>query len=140
MNAQDKAIAWKKIEALCNKIIDPVLKNSILGELSARAEQEWGYCPAEKKVDNKPKLEDWEQSLLNYIEVSKQYGVLILQDREYSEQIHRENKRWMLDFVRKGGEYNNLPQEVQNDYSLEIYTDALMEYGKEIDELTKHLF
>lgn len=140
MNAQDKAIAWKKIETMCEKIIDPILRNSILGELSARAEREWGYCPTNKKIDNKPTFEDWEQALVNCIEVSEQYGVLLLKDREYSEQIHLENQKWMLDFIRRGGAYTDLPEEVQNEYTLEIYSQALTKYGKEIDEITKHLF
>lgn len=140
MNAQEKAVAWKKIETMCKNIIDPILRNSILGELSARAEKEWGYCPASEKFDNKLVLEDWEQDLIDSIKISEQYGVLLLKDREYSEQIHKENQKWMLDFIRRGGEYTDLPQEMRNGYTLGIYNHALLMYGEEIDEKTKHLF
>lgn len=140
MTAQEKAVAWKQIESICNKIIDPVLKKSILGELAGRAKQEWGFCPSEKNIKISVRLEEWEQSLLDSIKISEQYGVMILQDEEYSKMIHNDNIKWMLEYIRRGGDYRDLPDDVKNEYTLKIYNQALLNYGEEIEERTKHFF
>ena len=138
MNAQEKATAWKTLQSMIDKIVDPVLKKAIFGELYARAEKEWGYCPSEEKPSNKIELEDWEIKFLDAVNTAKQYGVMIV-DEEESAKRDRENKHWMMQFIRKGGVLNDLPEDIRCGYVRRLYFDCLLEYGAEIGEQMKHL-
>ena len=138
MNAQEKAIAWKYIQEALDKIVDPVLKQSMFGELYSRAEKMWGYCPTEEKPSNKIELKDWEQSFLEEIKVAQTYGTMIVDEQE-SIKRDRANKHWMMEFIRWGGDLDDLPEEIRSDYVRRLYFDCLLEYGTEIDEQMKHL-
>lgn len=138
MNTQEKAIAWKYIQEALDKIIDPVLKQSMFGELYSRAEKMWGYCPAVEKPSNKVALEDWEQSFLEEIKVAQTYGTMIVNEQE-SIKRDRGNKHWMMDFVRSGGDLDDIPDDVRSEYVDKLYFDCLLKYGWEIEQQMEHL-
>lgn len=138
MNAQEKAIAWKYIQDALDKIVDPVLKKSMFGEMYARAERYWGYCPSDEKPSNDVELEDWQTEFLEEINVASLYGVSMY-DEQRSKNIEKENRLWMNRFVRAGGDLCDLPEDVRCKYVDDLYLDCLFEYGKEIDIQIKNL-
>lgn len=127
MKAQDKAIAWAKIESMVGKVESPILRKSILGELACRAKDEWGYCPSSVDCDTEVKLDDWEQEFLDEVRIASAYGVCMFGDG-----VHKENENWMMGFVRSGGMLSDLPVGVVSGYVSGLYVDCLRKEGEEL--------
>lgn len=136
MTPQEKARAWSELEQMIEKIQDPVLRKSMLSEMAMRARAEWGYCPSDKEIpDPELVLEEWEQKFLDELSVAQAYGVV-----PWDDSVGGENKRWMMGFVRSGGELSMLPEDVRCSYVDSLYTECLLEYGKEMGHRIEHLF
>ena len=68
MTPQEKARAWSEIEKMIERVVDPVLRKSMLSELAMRAREEWGYCPSDKDIpDPELVLEEWEQKFFDEV-------------------------------------------------------------------------
>lgn len=136
MTPEEKSRRWRWLENLIDKIQDPILRNSYLYELSECAKRDWGYCPSNRKI-KEPELvlEDWEQEFLEEVKIASEYGVV-----PWDDSVGEENRRWMMGFVRSGGELSMLPEDVRCSYVDSLYTECLLEYGKEMEHRIGHLF
>ena len=125
---QKNVIAWKWLKEQLNRISDPILKNTMLAELKRRAWNSWGYNPETafvKKEPEKIELDDWEQELVKDIEKAEQYQIDTRIEKR--EKTKNEFKIRMKDFITKGGKFSDLPKELQNEYILKAYLDAIYE-------------
>lgn len=135
MTPQEKARAWSEIEKMIEKVVDPVLRKSMLSDLAMRARAEWGYCPSEKEIpDPELALEEWEQKFLDELAVAQAYGVV-----PWDDSVHRDNYFWMMKFVRSGGDLGDIPDDVRSEYVDKLYFDCLLKYGWEIEQQMEHL-
>ena len=133
MTPQEKARAWSEIEKMIERVVDPVLRKSMLSDLAMRARAEWGYCPSEKEIpDPELVLEEWEQEFLEEVKIAAEYGVA---PNEPSKDA------WfsMMDFIRHGGELSDIPDDIRSDTIDKLYTECLFAYGREIDAQMEHL-
>lgn len=128
MNAQERAKAWRLLEQMVGKIVDPVLRRSILGELATRAKLEWGYCPSVKEIpEEEVQLEDWQRDFLDEVKIASAYGIV-----PKNEEIEKENRLWMMRYVRDGGTLAGIPDEIRCEYVDGLYYECLFKYGDEI--------
>lgn len=128
MNAQEKAQSWKMLEQMVDRIVDPVLRRSMLGELAARARMEWGYCPSDKDIPEVGvQLEDWQREFLDDLKVGLSYGFV-----PHNEEMEKENRLWMLRFVWNGGSLSEIPDDVRCEYVDKLYWECLKKYGDDL--------
>lgn len=119
----EAATRWKKIQEFTNKITDPVLRESILAEYQQRAIDEWGFCPDNNEYKpQKIELEPWQEAFLKRIKSSVEYGVFVV-----DEQVEKEAKARMRDFIRKGGKYSDLPEDLRNQHIAVLYISTLLD-------------
>lgn len=132
IDAFEAARRWKKLKIEIDKIKDSILKESILAEYQQRAIQEWGFCPENKRyTQRKIELLPWEEVFLKKIKSCLEYGVFIV-----DEEVEKEARARMRDYISKGGMYSDLPEFLQNKAISDLYHDVLIE---EIDLCIKSL-
>lgn len=126
----EASIRWKKIKEFTDKILDPVLKSSVLETYKQRAIDEWGYCPDGKPVKKQTiQLDEYENNLLKRIKAGKEYGVFVP-----DKSVNTEFRVKMRDYITKGGKFSDLPKELQNKHILRGYLNAI--YGEMEDCIT----
>lgn len=133
LDAFEATRRWKEIKSYTDKISDPVLKESIMAEYKARAIKEWGFCP--DNTNYKPaqiELDDWEQDFLKRIKTSKEYGIFVK-----DEQVEKEAKIRMRNFIEKGGKYEELPDDLKNKHTLKLYFETLLEEIQNCEDFLK---
>lgn len=128
--------AWKFLQDQCNKIQDPILRNSYLATFKQKAIEEWGFCPdntgikpKEYTADDLPPLERF---MYDKLQSALEYGVW-----ERDEALEQENLRAMKNLIDKGWTYWDLPPEQQNDTTYELYSKALELWTDELVEAYK---
>ena len=134
----EAATRWKKIQEFTSRIIDPVLKESILAEYQQRAIEEWGFCPDTKKYKRKKQeLEPWQEAFLKKIKSAVEYGVFVV-----DEQVEKEARARMKQFIEQGNKFSDLPPDLQTTSMCQLYFDVLLKeirYWKEqLDFLEKN--
>ena len=136
LDPYEATVRWKKIAESVSKIKDPILQESFLAIYKERAIKEWGFCPDKKnytKKEEKIVLEPWQQEIYDKLKLAKEYGVW-----EKDKKTEAEFRIRMKDYITKGGKFSDLPQELQNKYTLDIYLTIMYEEIKNcIDFLEK---
>lgn len=130
---QERVKAWKYLESQIALIRDPILKNSIFSEYKQRALKEWGYFPKTGQiVKQKIELDNWEKEFVEDIKKAEIYEVdTRIKKRE---QTKKEAKARMKDFISKGGNLKDIPDDVRSNTIEKLYYECLLEYGDEIME------
>lgn len=124
INPQEASRAWKYLTDSCDKIQDPVLRQSYLAVFKQRAIQEWGFCPDNTNIKPKEYTENdlppLERFMYDKLQSALEYGVW-----ERDEELEKENLRYMKYLIDKGYTFWDLPKEHQNDTIKELYFKAL---------------
>ena len=119
--------AWRTIESYLSRIPDPILCAAIRHEFVLRAKADWGYCPGDtqtyKDSAEIPELTEEEQRLVDVIQANIDFGVDIRTDEE-KQALHTETLNNMIDFINKGGNYWQIPADIQCDSLKKIYDEA----------------
>lgn len=126
LNPYEASIRWKKILESVNRIQDPILRESFLAIYKERAIKEWRYCPDKKNYAKKEEnivLEPWQQEILKKLKLAKEYGVWIK-----DETTEKGFCIAMLDFVRSGGQLNDIPERLQSPSITKGYLKALEKF------------
>ena len=129
LNPFEVAKRWKYIKGQVNNIPDPLLRDAIMADYKNRAIAEWGYCPDNtqyKSIKQIPELDAYEENLLKRIKMAKEYGYF-----ERDEKIEKEFKARMKEFITKGGKWNDLPKDLQNEFVLKSYLGTIYEQIEE---------
>lgn len=124
---KQRAGAWRTIERFLSRISDPILENTIRGELRQRAIAEWGYCPDQTETykDSTP-LPDFtpeEQEIYDWIQAYLEYGVDVRTDED-KRRSYVATLNHMIAFIEGGGIYWEIPEEFRCDKLKEIYDSA----------------
>lgn len=131
----EAATRWKKIKEFTNRITDQLLRESILAEYQQRAIDEWGFCPDSKEhKQTKVELDPWQEAFLAKIKSTVEYGVFVV-----DEQVAKEAKARMRMFIEKGGNYSDLPKDLQNKHISVLYIETLVEMIKENEKELENL-
>ena len=133
MNDYQKLQSWNKIKDMLKNIIDPKANRLYHDTLVLKAIREWGFNP--EKPDKLIKQEnieltDYEKKMLKQIKAAQEYGIDI-RTQEEKDNLDKEFRLSMLDFVRKGGSLDELPDNLR--YS-KCIIDGYFEAVKKIYE------
>lgn len=123
---------WKKLMEYVNKIQDPVLRESFIAMYQERAIKEWGFCPDKTEHQKKKEnvvLEPWQQEMHDKLQMALEYGVW-----GKDEQIEKEAKARMRLFIERGGTFDDLPEDLQNQHIAVLYLDTMIEMIKYLEE------
>ena len=109
---------WKAINDLVIKITDSKARKYYHDALLLRAINEWGFNPENvgKAVNVVPELTESDKEILNAIKAAIEYKVDILPRTDVF--------GTMLQFVRCGGEYGDIPKNIQCDALRTAYQKA----------------
>lgn len=133
MNDYKKLQSWNKIKDMLKSIVDPKANRLYHDTLVLKAIREWGFNP--EKPDKLIKQEnieltDNEKYFLKRIKAAQEYG-LDIRTQEEKDNLDKEFRLSMLDFVRKGGGLDELPDNLR--YS-KCIIDGYFEAVKKIYE------
>ena len=124
--AQEKVRAWKFLETQLALIRDPILRNSIFAEYKQRALKEWGYFPKTGQIAKQEiQLDDWEKEFVEDIRKTQEFELDVRKEKR--EKTAKEAKARMLDYVRKGGRFVDLPEDLKNKHIWNLYYEACKE-------------
>lgn len=122
MNRQ-YAQAWKFLKQQLARVQDPILRNTMLAEFRQRALSEWGFDPDNGNLaqDDDIVLNDWEQGLVQDIELRKVYGV----EPRKAKREHeiKEARARIRIFIERGGSLSDIPDEIRTPYITQMYLD-----------------
>ena len=109
---------WKAINDLVIKITDSKARKYYHDALLLRAINEWGFNPENvgKAVNVVPELTESDKEILNAINAAIEYKVDVLPRTDVF--------GTMLQFVRCGGEYEDIPKNIQCDALRAAYQKA----------------
>lgn len=129
MNRQ-YAQAWKFLKQQLARVIDPILRNTMLAEFKQRALSEWGFDPDNGKLaqDEDIVLQDWEQDLLQDIERFQTYGI---KNKARMKAVEAEAIENMRQFIRDGGSLADIPADIRSPHIDELYYECLVSIGKD---------
>ena len=135
MELNERVKAWKWLKSQLELIRDKDLKNAMLAEFRKRAERDWHYNPDTgfiKKQTNEIQLDDWEKEFVEDIRKSLVYEIDTRVEKRRKTQ--KEAKARMKDFILKGGNLCEIPEDIRTETVKKLYYDCLFEYGDEIME------
>lgn len=116
---------YNELKKYLSKIIDKKTKNLYIDAIKLKCINCWGYCPDNtqyKSMKKIPELNAYEENLLKRIKMAKEYGYF-----ERDEKIEKEFKARMKEFITKGGKWNDLPKDLQNEFILKSYLGTIYE-------------
>lgn len=128
MNIGNKVHAWHKIEDALRKVPDRVYRNAMRAELQARAEKDWGYCPATMTVKIEPELDEWEKTFIKQIQIATIFGV---KPKGFGAETQKAIVE-MYNFVRNGGTLSEIPPDIRTPFIVDLYNNVKK---KEADDL-----
>lgn len=127
MDVGQKVKAWRYLEAMLERVKDPLLRNAMRLEFMQRARNEWGFCPTDtqlyKEEEAVPELNEAEQAVLDRINAYLEYGVDI-RTKEEKERLEAQTLNNMVEFIDSGGTYWDIPEDIRCDHLKEIYDKA----------------
>lgn len=127
MDVGQKVKAWRYLEAMLERVRDPLLRNAMRLEFMQRARNEWGFCPTDtqlyKEEEVVPELNEAEQAVLDRINAYLEYGVDI-RTKEEKERLEAQTLNNMVEFIDSGGTYWDIPEDIRCDHLKEIYDKA----------------
>lgn len=129
----EKIRLWEHLKKdFINNIKDEKTRKLYYKTLLIKATQKFGFNP-EKCIIQKNKqiqLDDWEKEFVEDIKKAQIYEVdTRIEKREKTE---KEAKARMKDFVLKGGNLKDIPEEIKTNTIEKLYYDCLLELGDEI--------
>lgn len=130
MSIQQQTKAWKFLKDCISKVQDPTLRNVMMAEFRKRAVRDWGFNPDDRyAVAKEPtiELDDWEKEFIADINDHKMFKVDTRAEKR--EQTKKEAKARMLDFIARGGNLLDIPDDIRTDTVEKLYYECLMEYG-----------
>ena len=123
MQELETAKMWECIKEYIKKIKDTKARNVVQNAMIGKFYNAFGFCPDNKEYKpQKVELEPWQEAFLKRIKSSVEYGVFVV-----DEQVEKEAKTRMRDFIRKGGKYSDLPEDLQNQHIAALYISTLLD-------------
>lgn len=116
MNDYQKLQAWNKIKDMLKGIIDQKTNRLYHDTLLLKAIREWGFNPEKPdKIIKQETIElnDDEKKLLKQIKVAQEYAIDI-RTQEEKDKLDKEFRLSMLDFVKTGGNLDDLPDNLRH--------------------------
>lgn len=141
MNELEKIKIWESLKKQINKIQDPKTHQMYFKALLVRFVNSYGFNPENATVgqinDNTVEFDDWEKGLLDDIECYNKFGIDMGKERRKSEE--REFCNNMRLFVMHGGQFSDIPENIQSSHVLHAYVDAILAEGRDIDAMIDNL-
>jgi hypothetical protein len=128
LTAQQQASAWKWLKEQTQKIPDPILRNTIMAEFRKRAQRDWGYCPDNWRGVAKTEsveLDDWEKQFVDDIKKSQLFDLDVREEKRNKE--INEAKARMRDFIERGGELTDIPEDIRTPFITKLYYESLIQ-------------
>lgn len=128
MNELEKVRIWNDLKEKLKLIYDNKTRQVYYKALLVRAINNWGFNP-DKPADqvNEIELDDWEQEFVESINDFKMFGIDTRKEKR--EQTHKEALSRMKNFIIKGGQPADIPQDIKVD---RLYFEALFSIGDDI--------
>lgn len=128
MNELEKVRIWNDLKEKLKLIYDNKTRQMYYKALLVRAINNWGFNP-DKPADqvNETELDDWEQEFVESINDFKMFGIDTRKEKK--EQTHKEALNRMKNFIIKGGQRADIPQDIKVD---SLYFEALFSIGDDI--------
>ena len=132
---QQHAQAWKFIKSQIVRVVDPVLRNTMLAECRQRALNEWGFDPDNGRLatDADVVLSDWEKGFIDDIQKTASFELDVRKDQR--ETTLREARGRMRLFIEDGGTLADIPDDVRTPYIERLFYEVLFAYGDELMEV-----
>lgn len=137
MNELEKIKLWEYLKKnFIANIKDEKTRILYYKTLLIKAIQEFGFNPEKCIVSKKQeiKLDDWEKEFIEDIQKQKIYEIDTRKEKR--EQTNKEAKSRMKNFIYKGGNLCDIPEEIRTETIKKLYYECLLEYG---DEIIKNL-
>ena len=131
MELNERVKAWKWLKSQLELVRDKDLKNAMLAEFRKKAERDWQYNPDSgfiKKQTNEIQLDDWEKEFVEDIKKAQVYEIDTRAEKR--KQTDKEAMARMLNHIETGGTYYDLPKDLQNKYTANLYLRALEQWLK----------
>lgn len=130
MSVSGFAVRWKYIKDQLKLIKDPILRNIMLAEFRKRAIRDWNFDPEGKTLNKEINLDDWEKELVEDINDFRSFG---FDNRvKKRQETNKETEVRMKDFILKGGNLKDIPEEIRTNTIEKLYYDCLFKLGDEI--------
>ena len=128
MNELEKVRIWNDLKEKLKLIYDNKTRQMYYKALLVRAINNWGFNP-DKPSDqvNEIELDDWEQEFVESINDFKMFGIDTRKEKQ--EQTHKEALNRMKNFIIKGGQRADIPEDIKVD---SLYFEALFSIGDDI--------
>lgn len=128
MNELEKVRIWNDLKEKLKLIYDNKTRQMYYKALLVRAINNWGFNP-DKPADqvNETELDDWEQEFVESINDFKMFGIDTRKEKK--EQTHKEALNRMKNFIIKGGQRADIPEDIKVD---SLYFEALFSLGDDI--------
>lgn len=128
MNELEKVRIWNDLKEKLKLIYDNKTRQMYYKALLVRAINNWGFNP-DKPADqvNETELDDWEQEFVESINDFKMFGIDTRKEKR--EQTHKEALNRMKNFIIKGGQRADIPEDIKVD---SLYFEALFSLGDDI--------
>lgn len=128
MNELEKVRIWNDLKEKLKLIYDNKTRQMYYKALLVRAINNWGFNP-DKPADqvNETELDDWEQEFVESINDFKMFGIDTRKEKR--EQTHKEALNRMKNFIIKGGQRADIPEDIKVD---SLYFEALFSIGDDI--------
>ena len=128
MNELEKVRIWNDLKEKLKLIYDNKTRQMYYKALLVRAINNWGFNP-DKPADqvNETELDDWEQEFVESINDFKMFGIDTRKEKR--EQTHKEALNRMKNFIIKGGQRADIPEDIKVD---SLYFEAMFSLGDDI--------
>ena len=128
MNELEKVRIWNDLKEKLKLIYDNKTRQMYYKALLVRAINNWGFNP-DKPSDqvNEIELDDWEQEFVESINDFKMFGIDTRKEKQ--EQTHKEALNRMKNFIIKGGQRADIPEDIKVD---SLYFEALFSVGDDV--------
>lgn len=128
MNELEKVRIWNNLKEKLKLIYDNKTRQMYYKALLVRAINNWGFNP-DKPADqvNEIELDDWEQEFVESINDFKMFGIDTRKEKR--EQTHKEALNRMKNFIIKGGQRADIPEDIK---VASLYFEALFSLGDDI--------
>lgn len=125
-NNFDKIKKWEILKGFINKIKDEKARKLYYKTLLVKATEEYGFNPQTGQISKQDiQLDDWEKEFVEDIKKTQEFELDVRKEKR--EKTAKEAKARMLDYIRKGGKYIDLPEDLQNEHIWNLYWECMTE-------------
>lgn len=139
MNEIEKIRMWNSLKEHLNKIHDYKTRSLYYKALLARACSEWGFNPERPSQPIQPEsveLNDWEKEFVEDIHDIIVFGIDVREEKRKQE--NEKCKKEMLNFVREGGKWQDIPEHIRCESLKKMYNECKDIYHQEMLDLADY--